>query len=507
MMRKRVSLYIGLLLFGGVIGAIIAAGGLHLFSGDDRQSDGSPMLATPYRAGPFKLGVSISPEKPVVGSNTLRIVLRTRDDAPVSDAGIDAVAEMPAMGAMPAMRAPAEMREIRPGVYEGTFEPGMEGAWPFTIEIDKPGLGNARVSFDMATDRAGLRLTSGATRAGGKETFSADETQDDESAPPGTITIDSRRRQLVGVELEEATIRPLTRTIRAYGRVAVDERRTSDVSLKYDAWIGELEADFLGAPVRQGEVLFTIFSPDLYAAQQEYLEILRRKGNNTEGALRSAAARRLRFWGMTAEQMEALAQAGRPMEYVPILAPQGGTVVKKNVVEGSGVKAGSTLLRIAGLSQVLVEAEVYEADIPLLSEEMEAEVRLPYLPGETRRGRIEFVYPYLEDKTRTGRLRLTLPNPDGALKPEMYAEVRLEAFLGEVLAVPDEAVIVAGQIRVVFEDLGGGRLAPRRVKTGRRAGGYIEILSGLEPGDRVVTSGNFLIASESRLKSGLEQWQ
>jgi len=505
-MSKSIGLSIGLLLAGGMIGAIIAAGGLHLSSADDRQSHGSPTPATPYRAGPFKLGVSISPEKPVVGDNILRIVLRTRGNAPVTDAEIDAVAEMPAMGAMPAMRAPAELQEIRPGLYEGTFEPAMAGAWPLTIEIDKPGLGSTRVSFDLAADRAGLQLTSGAAFAGGADSASAGDAAN-EAAPPGTVTLDSRRRQLIGVTTGEASLRPLTRTIRAYGRVIVDERRVSDISLQFDAWVGELAADFLGAPVREGEAVFTIFSPDLYAAQQEYLDIVRRKAENAPGELVTAARQRLRFWGMRAEQIETLAQAGRPMAYVPILAPQDGTVVEKNVVEGTGVKAGSTVLRIADLSEVWVEAEVYETDIALLSEGMTAEVRLPYLPGETRRGRIEFVYPYLEDKTRTGRLRLSLPNPDGALKPEMYAEVRLEVFLGEVLTVPDEAVIVAGQIRVVFEDLGAGRLAPRRVRTGRRAGGYVEILDGLEPGARIVTSGNFLIASESRLKAGLEQWQ
>jgi len=506
-MTKNILSYIGLILIGVVIGGVIGRYGFSPPSEDISRAGSASLSSTPYRSGPFKFGVVISPEKPVVGDNKLTIILRTLADDPVSGARISAVAEMPAMGAMPAMRAPAEMREVRPGVYEGSFEPSMEGAWPLTIEIEKPELGSARVSFDMATDRTGLRLTSGATDVrDGAGTAASGQVQE-ETPPPGTITVDSRRRQLIGLEIGEAVVRPLTRTIRAYGRVTFDERRVSDISLKYDAWIGELEADFLGAPVRKGDVLFTIFSPDLYAAQQEYLDVVRRSGPTASSTLRDAAAQRLRFWGMTDDHITDLAKAGRPQDYVPILAPRDGIVVDKNVVEGTGVKAGATLLRIADLSEVWVEAEVYEADIPLLSEGMEATIALPYLPSELLRGRVEYIYPYLEDKTRTGRLRLSFPNPDGLLKPQMYTEAKLKAALGEALTVPEQAVIVSGETRVVFEDLGNGRLAPRRVSTGRRVDGYVEILDGLEPGNRIVTSGNFLIASESRLKAGLEQWQ
>ena len=181
-------------------------------------------------------------------------------------------------------------------------------------------------------------------------------------------------------------------------------------------------------------------------------------------------------------------------------------MVAKNVVEGTAHKAGMTLLRIADLSQVWVEADVYEGELPLVAEGMPVTVTLPYLPGEQFEGQVDYIYPYLDDVSRTGRVRLSVANPEGRLKPNMYAEVKLKADLGQRVAVPEEAVIIAGELRVVFEDLGEGRLAPRKVQTGQRAGGYIEIIEGVEAGDRVVTSGNFLIASESRLKGGMEQW-
>jgi len=155
---------------------------------------------------------------------------------------------------------------------------------------------------------------------------------------------------------------------------------------------------------------------------------------------------------------------------------------------------------------VWIEAQVFEADLELVKPGMTAMVTLPYLPGRRVEATVEYVYPYLEGATRTGRVRLTLENSDATLKPDMYAEVSLQANLGERLSVPEEAVIIAGESRIVFVDLGEGRLKPARIRTGRRAQGFIEVLDGLAAGDTVVTSGNFLLAAETRLKTGIEQW-
>ncbi|KJS03920.1 MAG: hemolysin D [Gammaproteobacteria bacterium BRH_c0] len=454
--------------------------------------------ALPYRSGPYRLDVSIEPTTPRVGENTLKVVLRDADGAPLDNAEITAVAEMPAMGAMPAMRAPAEMAEIEPGLYRGTFEPSMEGSWPLALRIQAPGMPARQISFDLATGREGLQLASGATRTGGADDAMVEE------APPGTVTLDNRRRQLIGVKTAEAQAMTMTRTIRAEGRIAYDESRLADVSLKFDAWIGELHADYVGVAVAKGEPLFTVYGPELLATQQEYLELKRR--GSASPTLLSAARKRLALWDMSDGEIATLEKRGEPFDYVAMHAPISGTVVAKNVVEGTAHKAGMTLLRIADLSHVWVEADIYEGELPLVTPGMPVTVTLPYLPGEQFEGRVDYIYPYLDGASRTGRVRLTVANPEGHLKPEMYAEVKLQADLGRRVAVPEEAVIIAGELRVVFEDLGGGRLAPRKVQTGQRAGGFIEIIKGIEAGDRVVTSGNFLIASESRLKAGMEQW-
>lgn len=464
-----------------------------------QEAEGTDEVGTtelPYRSGPYRLDVSIEPATPRVGENVLSVVLRNADGEPLENAEIKVVAEMPAMGAMPAMQAPAEMMQIEPGLYRGTFEPSMEGSWPLTLKIQAPGMPARQISFDLATGREGLQLASGAVRTDGGDM--ADE------APPGTVTLDNRRRQLIGVKTAEAQAMAMTRTIRAAGRIAYDETRLADVSLKFDAWIGELDADYVGVAVAKGEPLFTVYGPELLAAQQEYLELKRR--DSASPTLLSAARKRLSLWDMSDGEIATLEKRGEPFDYVAMHAPISGTVVAKNVVEGTAHKAGMTLLRIADLSHVWVEADIYEGELPLVTPGMPVTVTLPYLPGEQFEGRVDYIYPWLDGASRTGRVRLTVANPEGHLKPEMYAEVKLQADLGRRVVVPEEAVIIAGELRVVFEDLGEGRLAPRKVQTGQRAGGFIEIIKGIEAGDKIVTSGNFLIASESRLKAGIEQW-
>jgi Cu(I)/Ag(I) efflux system membrane fusion protein len=210
---------------------------------------------------------------------------------------------------------------------------------------------------------------------------------------------------------------------------------------------------------------------------------------------------------MSSREIQALEQRGVPKDYISIYAPRTGILIERHITDGSAARTGQKLLTIADLSRVWIEAEVFEADLELVHVGMTATVTLPYLPEHgSYPATVEYVYPYLKGDSRTGRIRMSLDNPTGELKPDMYTEVSLEVDLGHRLSVPEEAIIVAGKSRVVFVDLGGGRLKPVWIKTGRRAQGFIEVLEGLSPGDTVVTSGNFLIAAETRLKTGIDQW-
>jgi len=334
-----------------------------------------------------------------------------------------------------------------------------------------------------------------------------------EELETGVIMVDAQRRQLIGVRTAVVESRPLAVTVRGVGKVVYDETRLSDVSLKYRGWIGTLYADAPGQLVRKGEPLFTLYSPELYTAQEEFLTVLasQKEARSTSAPDRAdylveAARRRLSLWDLDDAEIDRIAARGRTERFLPITSPVTGYLVEKNVVEGAAVEPGMRLFRIAGLDRVWVEAEVYESELPLVSVGQEAEVSLPYLPGESFRGKVSFVYPYLEGPTRTGRVRIELPNRGLKLKPDMYATVTLRADRGQRPVVPEEAILYAGPRRLVFLDLGEGRLRPQEIQVGVKSGDVYEVLSGLKEGDRVVVSGNFLVGAESRLKSATGQW-
>ena len=447
-------------------------------------------------AGPFKVRAQVDPEAPKVGKNQVTVWVQDEAGLPVAGATLKVVAVMPAMGSMPAMYAPAEMTEMEAGRYMGEFEPSMGGEWPLTIDIEAE-VGTGSITFDMAVGRKGLRCaTCGGPGSEGRANV------------PGTVRVDPARRQLIGITTGRVKQKKLRITTRAAGIVRYDETRLHDVALKFDGWIGKLHADATGKAVKKGQPLFTVYSPELLAAQEEYLETLRRvsaKGGHSKQRL-EAARRRLRLWDLTTAQIERLEKRGKAQEYVPILATANGVVIDKPVVEGSAFKAGQRLLRIADLSQVWVEAQLYDFELPLVSEGMKATVTLPTFEGREYPATVDYVYPFMAGDTRTARVRVVLTNDDGVLRPDMYAEVKVKAKLGKRLVVPESAVLYSGQSRVVFLDVGDGLLAPRKIKTGQRSREWIEVLEGLEAGDMVVTSGNFLIAAESRLKAGVESW-
>ncbi len=444
-----------------------------------------------HEVGPFKVRAALDPETPKVGKNRVTIWLQDETGQPLSGAALKAVAVMPAMGSMPAMYAPASMREIETGRYEGEFQPSMGGEWPLTIEI-KTDMGKDSITFDLATGRKGLRCATcgGSDIGGGADVL-------------GTVQVDPARRQLIGITTGRVKQKRLRVTIRAAGSVTYDETRLSDVALKFGGWIGELYANAIGKSVKKGEPLLTVYSPELLTAQEEYLETFKRRADEK---MREAARRRLRLWGISETQIKTLEKHGKAQEYIAILAPASGVVIDKQIVAGSAFRAGQQLLRLADLSRVWVEAQVYDYELPLIKPGMKAKVVLPELQDRVFRGKVDFIYPFMEGDTHTARLRVVLENSDGFLRPDMYAHIHLKAKLGKRLVVPESAVLYSGRNRIVFLDLGDGRLAPRKIKTGQRNRKWIEVLEGLEAGDNVVTSGNFLIAAESKLKAGVESW-
>ncbi len=334
-----------------------------------------------------------------------------------------------------------------------------------------------------------------------------------EEVETGVIFMDAQRRQAIGVRTDTVARRQVSVRIRAAGKITYDETRLAEVTVKYRGFVGKLHADSTGIRVRKGKPLFTLYSPELYAAQDELFTALesQRRARETSAPNRAdylvdAARKRLRLWDVQEWQIDEILTRGEPEQYLPILSTVDGYVIEKNIFEGATVEPGDVLYRVAGLERIWIDAAVYESELPSIAEGQKAEVTLPYLPGRKFQGQVSFIYPYLEDRTRTGRVRIELPNPGLELKPDMYANVEFVSNLGERLVVPEEAVLYAGPRRLVFLDLGEGRLRAQEIEIGVKSGDDFVVLSGLEVGDVVVTSGNFLVAAESRLKSATKQW-
>ncbi len=335
-----------------------------------------------------------------------------------------------------------------------------------------------------------------------------------EDAASGVLHVDEARRQRIGVRTALVEQRPMTVSIRAVGRTTYDESRVRDVTLKLDGWVEKLYVNETGQPIRKGQAMLALYSPELYAAQKEYLLAIRsQQAAQSTGApgradyLVSGARQRLRLWDLSDRQIDQIARTGEPLERMPILSPVSGFVVEKDIVEGASVRSGQRIFRVADLSTIWVEADVYEADLAQVHPGQQVRVSFPYVPGMEIQGRISYVYPWLDPSTRTGKIRVELPNPKLELKPEMYANVELESDRGSRVVVPDSAVIQTGPRQLVFIDLGDGRLEPRPVTLGARSDGWFEVLSGVKPGERVVTSANFLISSESRIRSAEQSWE
>jgi Cu(I)/Ag(I) efflux system membrane fusion protein len=335
-----------------------------------------------------------------------------------------------------------------------------------------------------------------------------------EQQEQGVVMIDEARRQLIGVRTAPVVEAPMQSVFRAVGQVAYDEAALADVNIKVHGWITKLLVSRTGERVARGQTLFFLYSPELYNAEQDFLLATnaasggaQADGGSRVGSLAKAARQRLRLLGLSDAQIDQVAAKGAPEESAAFEAPASGFVIEKNVVEGASVDAGMRLYRIAALSKVWVEADVYEADLARVRVGQNAKVTLDYLPERLYDARVAYIYPYLDPKSRTGRVRIELANKDLDLRPGMYANVELAADLGTRLQVPAAAVVYTGPRRLVFVDLGEGRFKPQEVKVGTESNGSYEVLAGLHAGDVVATSGVFLIAAEARISTAAKYWE
>jgi len=344
------------------------------------------------------------------------------------------------------------------------------------------------------------------------------------------VEISQELQQRIGVRTVTVAVKPIQKTIRTVGRIEIDERRQATVNTKIEGWIEKLYVDYTGRYVKKGEPLAEIYSPELLATQQEFINTKKwtRKlsgsslqenhhhGAGTEipepgsamkqmlekdaMATLEAARQRLRLWDISEKQIKKIENTGKPVRTLTLYSPVSGYITQKMAVSGMKVMPGEKLFDIADFSQVWIVADIYEYELSIVRIGQPVKITLSYFPDREWTSRIDYIYPVFSAETRTAKVRLTLPNPGGQLKPQMFTNVVIRIDMGNKLMIPDSAVIDTGRGQVVYVDKGNGIFEPREIRAGLKADGSVEVLRGLKAGEKVASSANFLIDSEAQLK-------
>ncbi|OPY64245.1 MAG: Cation efflux system protein CusB precursor [Syntrophorhabdus sp. PtaU1.Bin002] len=343
-----------------------------------------------------------------------------------------------------------------------------------------------------------------------------------------TVEIPLEKQQLIGVRTVTASIQPVEKIVRTTGKIEYDERKLTTINTKVEGWIEKLYINFTGVYVKKGAPLADIYSPELWATQQEFINLVKwakktaGRGAGSEQvasssqetgspdltamlskdaeSLLEAARQRLKLWDISDAQIKKIEENEKPIRTLTVYSPVGGYVLQKYAIQGMKVMAGEKLFDVSDLSSVWVLADIYEYELPVIRVGDTARLHLSYFPGKELTSKIEFVSPTLSNETRTAQVRFSVPNTGGKLKPGMLTDVEMKINLGKRLVVPDEAVIDTGLRQIVYVDKGDGYFEPRAVTPGLRAGNLVEVLQGLKAGEKVASSANFLIDSEAKLK-------
>jgi Cu(I)/Ag(I) efflux system membrane fusion protein len=333
-------------------------------------------------------------------------------------------------------------------------------------------------------------------------------------AGPATapVMISAEAAQRIGVTFAPVTLGPIMREIRTVAQVTFDETRVKIISPKIDGWVEQLYVNFNGQPVSAGQALLSVYSPMLVSAQEELLLASKlsrsladasseaRSGSND---LSAAARRRLLYWDISPAEIERIERTGQVRKNLMLRSPVSGVVIEKNVFGGQRIMAGEALYKVADLSDVWIEGEVFERDLPAVRVGTDVKAEFDALPGEVRTGRVSYLYPTLNPETRTARVRVTMQNPGMRLKPGMYATIRIEGAAEGAISVPRSAVLSTGERTMVFVRRPDGMLQPREVKIGESTEDRTRIISGVSVGESVVASATFLVDAESNLGSSL----
>jgi Cu(I)/Ag(I) efflux system membrane fusion protein len=342
----------------------------------------------------------------------------------------------------------------------------------------------------------GVEETAGMGVMEGTESGSGDSAK----AAGSGVQLDRTAADRLGISFARAAVRPLGRETRVVGTLTYAEPRRQYVNARVMGWVEQLYADYMGKPVRKGDPLLALYSPELVSAQEEYLSA-RRLG---DGSLTAAAKRRLVLWNIPQDQIDSLERTGEARRTVLLRSPMSGEIAEKMVTQGQAVQPGDNLFLIADRRVLWVDLAIFEMDARAVRVGSPVEVTLDAIPGKTYKGRVTFIQPTVDEKTRTITARAEVMNRDGALRPGMYATAMIRPATAKALTVPTQAVLPTGTQNLVFVNRGDGRFIPRAVALGMRGDSLVEIVHGLKPGDEVVASAAYLLDSESNLAAAMQ---
>ena len=448
----------------------------------------------------FTMAVVPRTNPPEAGSNVLEVKILDDHGVPVEKAEVSATIVMQAMGTMPKMQSSGQTKEQGKGVYLINYELGMGGTWEVEITVAK---GTEKQSFlyGVTTDVPGIQDKK--RTQGGEAQKTSDSQKKSESQ--NTLSLGVDRIQKIGVRFAQVKTVPLTRIIRTFGVVEPDNTKRSEVVLRFPGYVEKQFKGRLGDQVKAGDPLFTVYSPELVAAQSEFL--LLKAEVRSEGRLESSSNDRLRNLGLSAAEIVAIVKSGKPKREITIYAPQKGTLLEINVREGSGVLPNQVLYVIGDLSKNDIVARVFQQDIANIRLGQSVEIQLTGDEDLKYAGHVSLIYPSVNEGSGTLNVRVVPNQFVRQLRPGVYVDLRFPVEFGARLAIPQSALLHSGAHKFVFVDRKEGILEPVEVSTGKSTADFVEITSGLKEGDNIAASGTFLLSSEAQLRSALPKWK
>ncbi|MDX2470654.1 MAG: efflux RND transporter periplasmic adaptor subunit [SAR324 cluster bacterium] len=442
--------------------------------------------------------LELDPSPPEVGDQGVKFKLTDSKNQPILDAKIEVEAFMPEMGTMPRMSNKGQAEHEGEGIYSVELEVSMGGSWELPIRITKNDGSVIEFPFNYTIGIEGV-IYKGQV---------GDDVKNAIEIPEGkSVFLSAPRQQLIGVELGKAELKEMHQSLRTVARLQVDESKVFDLQLKYSGNLEKLYANREGEFVKKGDPLFAIYSPELYEAQEIFLQLHREsRKTRSDRLLYRTVKEKLQLWGLSEVEIAQLAKSRRPPKIQTISSPFSGFIVKKYKNEGSFAKKGELLFRIADLSKLWAIAEIFEHESDLVKIGDTASIQPAFKPGLKVAGVVDYVYPYLDEQTRTIKVRIKLDNPKMNFRPGMFADVQITSHQGEMLVVPRRAVLFSGMHKYVFVTKGNGYFVPTEIETGISNENWFQVSEGLRAGQIISYSANFLISSEAQLRNALPRF-